>query len=672
MKYWLFSFLILFVIWNLSNLASLNLKEREWILLSAQVGYRILFLLPAFILALTLSFWSKLTKNQTLLRNFLIFFFPILLLILSFPNFNFRLIDITVPQKMTFYVLNSKPGVSFYGMTVLAFAYLLLSVSIVLKKENKIINLQQKHTFRLLIYGLIGLFIFFFSIHIPYSKVPSYSLVYLLRTAFLFTEVFFFYVVIDQLQKEQRPSLSDKFLSYLIFTALIAVYFILIKLIIELINAHFDIHSFYFDAVLIFILTLFFQPAEALIHQFIFKNIKNQIYQYRSNFLTLTNELMEMFPDEQLLQKVRQFILTNFHCENVLLFRSNEAMGVFEEVDLNDEISSLSALVQKMIVSRRIIEFVEIKQRDIGNHLYNYFIQRGIRLFIPIRKGKELIMFFALGGKTNHKEYTSEELEVLSIFSNEISLYLQRNMLLEQIHTDEREKFRLEKLAALGQLTAGIAHEIRNPLNTISTAAQTLMNKAIDNEAKERMALYIEEEVKRLSGLISEFLELSRIRTPQLVEVNMENLLSKLTIFLQSKNKEIHYFIDNRVNGTIYSDGAFLYQVLSNLSLNAIEAIEGYCHKEHVSCASSTIKITSKIENASLFIIVENNGPKIPTTIREQMFDPFFTTKEQGTGLGLSLVENMVKSLSGKISVKSTSGITQFLILIPLKHEYKT
>jgi signal transduction histidine kinase len=670
-KYWLFSFLVLFVVWNLANLISLNVTDQHWVLLAAQITYRILFLMPAFILALSLNFWSRLTPIQTIIRNAIIFFLPIILLILEFPDFNFQLVERSDPQLMYYYTLVYSSNISFVATLGLAMIYLALSLVVTLIKGQNQVGIQRTKANAMLIFGLVLINILFFVIYIPYSQTSSYSFIYFLRTSFLFVEVFFFYAIISQMKREQKEHLPEKFLSYLIFTILVALYFVLIKVVIDLVDMHFSIHSFYFDAALIFILTLLFQPAESLIHQFVFHNIKNQLYQYRSNFLILTNELMEMFPDRQLLEKVREFIIENFQSEDVFLFRLNEDESVYEEMRLNDDVAINSFLVKLLQSRRKIVEFPELKREDVGNNDYEYFSRRDVRLFVPVMRGDKLIMFFALGRRTVRKDYSLDELEVLSIFSNEISLYLQRNIFFEKIQANEREKFRLEKLAALGQLTAGIAHEIRNPLNTISTATQTLMNNNLDNEVKGRMTQYIEEEVKRLSGLVNEFLELSRIRKPQYEEVDMIALFSKLNIFIRSKNDIITCTIENQINTRIYSDVSFLYQILSNLSLNALEALAEYCKHNQIGCKDAILRVRATTERNMLSLTVSNTGPEMPKEIKDRIFEPFFTTKEQGTGLGLSLVENMVKSLNGKIGLKSTSGITQFNIKIPLFHENK-
>ena len=669
-NYWVASFLLLFTLWNITNLVSLNVTDRDWVLFVAQITYRILFLFPAVIIAFAFNFERKLRNRQLYLRNLIIFVVPVLLLLFGFPRFNFQLREIDKPQLMYYYTFVYKPDFAFIGLILVSAVYLILTFFIVRKKNRYISGIQRKKMFATLTYGIMILYLLFFMIFIPFLQNPSYSFIYLLRTSFLFLEVFFFYHVVRELEKEYRQHLPDNFVSYLSLTVFVAIYFILLKEIVVLVDDYFGIHNFYFNATLIFSLTLVFKPAESLIHQFVFHNVKNQIYRYRTNLLKLTNELMVMYPDRQFLEKIRRFILDNFRSEEVYLYRYNEDIEMFTEFRIIEEIPASSELIVRLREHKdNIAEFTDLEKNRNENRVYDYFRQKNIRLFVPIKKDSELIMFFALAQKKDHKDYSLDELDVLAIFANEIALYLQRNFLYEKNQLAEREKIRLEKLAALGQLTAGIAHEIRNPLNTISAATQTLVNESVSEEVRKRMARYIDEEIHRLSNLITEFLEFSRLRKPEYVEVDIRKLLSKLSLFLQSKNDKISYVIENKITKPVWTDAGFLYQILSNLGLNALEALEGYCEAGTLTCDEARMKVTCDMKNDKMILTVENNGGEIPSGNAENIFEPFYTTKEQGTGLGLSLVENMVKGLGGKITLKTLRNKTVFVILIPLKHE---
>jgi len=665
-KYWLLFVFLLFVLWNLSNLVTLNLPSREWALLGAQITYRILFLLPAFILSLSLEFIHAAKKYSLRFWFFIIFIIPVLLLALSFPDFNLRLIEFPIPENTYYFTLTSEAHPAFYGISLFAVIYIGLAIYFTQKEQKKMGSLHRRILLRKLIYGLIGVFLLFLFIHLFNNRLRSYSAIYFLKTSFLFLQVFFFYIILNSLVKEEEWAYSRKILSYLIFTGLLAVYFIIIKVSIELIDAFLHIHSFYFDAGLIVFLTLFFQPVEVLINKAIFQKIKNHLFTYRSNFLSLTNELVEMLPNEQLLDKIRQFIQTNFQIEEVFIFRLNEKTQTFECAGIPYELESDSGFISFLSTKTGVLELTEINRQAPPVELRDLFVEKDIQLLIPIQKEGRLFHFIALGAKRNRKNYSREELEVLSIFSNEISLSLHRNYLFEKIQLDELEKFRLEKLAALGQLTAGIAHEIRNPLNTISAAAQTLQNADTDEEIRKRMAAYIEEEVQRLNGLVNEFLELSRLKKPDLEDVELGVIMEKLSLFLKSKETRIQLEIRNEVKEPLVTDSKFLYQILTNLSLNAIEALEDRCKNEPAFCRDARLSIQAKRNKQYLTLTISNNGYLISPEIRERIFEPFFTTKETGTGLGLSLVENMVKSLGGTISLKSDKKRTQFIIKTPL------
>lgn len=665
--YWLFFIFILFSLWNVLNLVTMNLSSRENALFCAQITYRILFLLPAFILSLSLEFLPSSKGYPLRFWLFIIFIVPVLLLALSFPDFNLRVIEFSAPQKNFSFALTTNTSPYFYSILLLAFVYIVLAVFIMQKQQKKLLSLRRKIFLRTLIYGLISLFFLFLFIHLINNNLHSYSTIYLLKTVFLFVQIFFSYVILNFLVKEQQWEYSNKILSYLIFTILVAVYFIFIKISIKLISDFLNIHNFYFDAGLIFLLTLFFQPVEVLVHKIILQKIKGKLYTYRSNFLDLTNELIEIVSNEQLLDKVRKFIQINFRSEEVYLFRLNEKKQSFESIDIPYELETDSIFIQFLKNKKSVVEFSEFRPLLINNKLSDFFVKKDIQLLLPIQKSGELFQFLIIGHKDNGIDYSHEELEILSIFSNEIGLYLHRNYLYEKVQAEELEKFRLEKLAALGQLTAGIAHEIRNPLNTISVAAQTLQQKDTDESIRKRMATYIEEEVNRLNGLVSEFLELSRMKKPNWEDVDLEIVMTRLTVFLESKCKDIKFYIENNVKTRFVSDSKFIYQILTNLSINAIEALNVRCRDKEFSCADAWLKIKTISNKGHILFTVSNNGPRISGEVRERIFEPFFTTKEDGTGLGLSLVENMVKNLSGTIIVKSSKTQTQFIIKIPLK-----
>jgi len=189
-------------------------------------------------------------------------------------------------------------------------------------------------------------------------------------------------------------------------------------------------------------------------------------------------------------------------------------------------------------------------------------------------------------------EYSKDEMEILSLFGNEIAATLRRNQIIAQMRDKDNQRFRLERLAALGQLTAGLAHEIRNPLNTISTSAETLLQKDVSEEDQNELKQFILEEVNRLNRTLSDFLNISRIKPAANSEIDVENIFERICLELQNSDVPeitVTYKIDTGEK-QLMTDPDLLFQVLLNLGLNARSAIkERYRNERHFTCSQGKI-----------------------------------------------------------------------------------
>jgi signal transduction histidine kinase len=227
-----------------------------------------------------------------------------------------------------------------------------------------------------------------------------------------------------------------------------------------------------------------------------------------------------------------------------------------------------------------------------------------------------------------------------------------------------------EKLASLGRLAAGIAHEIRNPLGIISGSAETLL-KQDDRETQREMAQYIMEESERINSMINNFLHFARPKEPRLQSYNLVELLSRtlqlITPEARSRNIDIVKRIpDEPLLARI--DPEQIQQALMNITLNALEAMPegGVCRVA-----------LSKNGKNRVAIRLSDTGPGISEDVVPRIFDPFFTTKERGTGLGLSIAHTIIENHGGSISVNTRPQKgTTFVINLPyesrLDHEQET
>jgi len=226
---------------------------------------------------------------------------------------------------------------------------------------------------------------------------------------------------------------------------------------------------------------------------------------------------------------------------------------------------------------------------------------------------------------------------------------------------DERTYIR-EKLAMVGELAAGMAHEIRNPLTSIRGFLQLLQRK-YDRQGPEQEYFQIMlEELDRINLIIKEFLSLARPSQPQLKITDINELISEALLLAEQEalmSEVVLEFIKGENLPLVFLDPAQIKQVVLNLISNAIQATGPKGHVQVLSFHDP--------EEKMLVVSVKDNGPGIPPDKLHLIFEPFYTTKENGTGLGLTLSLRIVESHGGKIKVSSRVGEGScFRIFLPL------
>ena len=222
---------------------------------------------------------------------------------------------------------------------------------------------------------------------------------------------------------------------------------------------------------------------------------------------------------------------------------------------------------------------------------------------------------------------------------------------LTEVHEMRERVRKADRLAAIGELSAGIAHELRNPLASISGSIEMLYQELeLDGENKRLMELIMRES-DRLDRIISDFLEFARLRTPRRFPSRVDKSLSE-TMVLLKKNAEKSNGIAVRLEcadnlPTVYMDDEQLRQVFMNLSINACEAmVDG-----------GTLEVVATPQGAdAIQVEFRDSGRGIDLEGVERFFEPFFTTKEGGTGLGLAIANKIVAAHGGTIGFRNREG----------------
>lgn len=226
----------------------------------------------------------------------------------------------------------------------------------------------------------------------------------------------------------------------------------------------------------------------------------------------------------------------------------------------------------------------------------------------------------------------------------------------------EEEAKKSERLALLGNLAAGVAHEIRNPLNTISMAAQRLKNEfsVTSNQTEyEKFLSTVEKEARRINQSITEFLGLVKSEQLQKSQTKWGGFWNELVTAaeLEARPKNLKVEADSAADVEVEIDASQLKKALFNLVRNACEAIPD----------GGKLILKNRMAERKLEVIIQDTGPGIPPDILPKIFDPYFTTKSAGTGLGLAIAHRIITEHNGAIKAESKIGVgTTFTVILPI------
>jgi signal transduction histidine kinase len=244
--------------------------------------------------------------------------------------------------------------------------------------------------------------------------------------------------------------------------------------------------------------------------------------------------------------------------------------------------------------------------------------------------------------------------------TQELLVTVEQAMRQVRLHHEKRELSRraqmAEKLAAVGTMTAGLSHEIRNPLNAAALQLTVLERRvqklaaAVQPPLLEPLQL-VKDEIRRLDHILEDFLQFARPREFAPRPVNVATVVGKVLDLLEgeAERRGLRVSRDLAPVPPVAGDEERLRQVVMNLALNALDALP----------RGGTLEVSCRLEqpeDPEVAIYVDDTGPGVPEVVRQRIFEPFFTTKAQGSGLGLSIVHAIVTQHGGSILVEEAPG----------------
>lgn len=385
-------------------------------------------------------------------------------------------------------------------------------------------------------------------------------------------------------------------------------------------------------------------------------------YLYRDELRDFGTKISFSISKKELLSTTANFISSTMQAPHLLMVLRNESYDHYVPEAWtgfsDEEIKALrfdedSALIKWLAENKGLLIREELAQIEDSDTRKAIEIEMGkikAYLCIPLSVSAHFIGFLSISDRSDGEMYSHIDIGLLQNITNEISLVIAYKQL-------EQHAFETEKLASLGTLAAGFAHEIRNPLSSIQTFAQLLPQKYSDEKFREEFAPLVVRDVQRITNLINNVLSLSKTRPPEMVFCDINEIIEETLSLLASevKKNKIQIIKSYTNLSSVKGSKEQLKQVFLNIILNSIQAMPN----------GGTLKIESSLvsslseENERRYyarVRIQDTGPGIEEHALKKLFDPFFTTKPQGTGLGLALAHRIVEQHSGYIGVSSDVG----------------
>lgn len=234
----------------------------------------------------------------------------------------------------------------------------------------------------------------------------------------------------------------------------------------------------------------------------------------------------------------------------------------------------------------------------------------------------------------------------------------------EELIAAGEQALHAEKLAALGQLTAGVAHEINNPLGGVRNCVHNMQQDPENLDLHRRYLPLLDKGLRRIEHTMRQLLNYGRNEPLQLQKINLDKVIRDCFSLLKYRLDDIELILSLNLDETLCLNIEAVKQIVMNISLNSIDAME----------SGGTLTVTSQRKEATIILCFTDTGCGIAEDILSKIFEPFFTTKEvnQGTGLGLAVTYSLIKKLGGSISVKSVAGLgSSFTITFPVNLQCK-
>jgi signal transduction histidine kinase len=468
--------------------------------------------------------------------------------------------------------------------------------------------------------------------------------------------------------------------TYFLLLALLFVPSFLLILLSQ--KVYFNEISYLFSVVMVALLflstVLFYRikpQTEKAVEQILFK----RLYDYRETLAEFSKAMVSILDLQSLSKKIIETITQTMGVEKASLFLWNEEKGSYslfesKNIKMTDSAPQLPKdnplprylqKVREIIIREELAKWAHVPEL---NDVVNGMSLLEADVSIPFISKGQLIGMINLSHKFTKDIYSDEDIELLSTLANQTAIAIENARLYEDLKRSKSYIRRADRLASLGTLTAGLAHEIRNPLVAIKTLTQLLPDRLDDEEFRDQFLKIASGEVDRISSLVNELLDFARPSDPKLKFEDINTILDGMILLVSTETKKKQINILKNYASDLppaQIDREQIKQVFLNVLLNAIQATP-----ENGRIMVKTRAFTKPGGESYAQIEFADTGCGIPGEHLEEIFNPFFTTKSTGSGLGLSISHQIVQDHRGYIDVESQLDKgSSFFINLPVKQD---
>lgn len=439
-----------------------------------------------------------------------------------------------------------------------------------------------------------------------------------------------------------------------------------------------------------------FAPLKEAIQKFIDRTLFKRRYDHRKIISDLSQNLTSIFSIEELLDLILKVVTGAMGIKKGAVYLRQKGKGDYLphariikgrcETGL-PSIAAGDQLLRWISQSGEIVireQLERLPATGESRAVAGLLIDLGFEVCVPVFTKKNLTGLFLLGSKESGESFTREDVMMLFTLSHHIAVAIENIRLYTEKKSIEAEMRRADRLASLGTLAAGMAHEIKNPLVALKTFTQLLPERYQDREFRESFSKLVGEEVDRINNLVEQLLKFARPAEPEFRLMDLGEVLDDTLLLLRNKISSQSIMVKKHFENrdlTMVGDREKLRQVFLNIIINALDSmpekgtltidgrvIDSHNYRGIDRHRDADCKIHRLYSRDCVMVKISDTGEGIDPGDLPHLFDPFFTTKDTGAGLGLAIAHSIIEEHGGITGVESTVGRgTTFTITLPMK-----